>query len=186
MTRSFNRLFLAFALSAMLAPSADAALKAEGKEKISFFATGSPGFLDIEGVTNTINVADDGSKVVFSVPMSTVKTGIDLRDDHMNNEFVQVDKFPNAVLTIDRAGIALPANMGEKAKGTAKGDFNIHGQSQPVDVTYQIQRSNSGYHVEGKFNFDTAKAGIQIPSYLGVTVDSKMHAEVALDLADAL
>lgn len=185
MRPAFLRALAALALSLSLIPAADAALRPQGQQKISFFATGSPGFLDIEGVTNTISVADDGSKLSFTVPMTSVKTGIDLRDEHMCNEFVQVAQYPNAVLALDRAAVKMPANVGDKTKGTVTGDFNIHGVSQPVSVAYQIQRSNTGYKVTGKFDFDTSKSGIEIPSYLGVTVDSKMRAEVALELGDA-
>jgi polyisoprenoid-binding protein YceI len=164
---------------------ADAALKVEGKPKVSFFATGSPGFLDIEGVTSTVSVADDGTKLVFSVPMTTVKTGIDLRDDHMNNEYVQVAQFTNAVLTAQRANLTWPTEVGAKTKGKADADFNIHGVPQAVKVDYVIEKSKTGFKITGKFNFDCAKSNLVIPSYLGVTVDPKMRAEVSMDVVDA-
>jgi hypothetical protein len=168
-----------------LSTPAWAGMTLSGAPKVSFFAQGSPGFLDIEGVTNTMQVADDGTTITFTVPMSTVSTGIGLRDDHMNNEFVQVAKFPNAVLSINKADIPWPANVGEAAKGTAAGTFTIHGVSNTTQVTYTAKKSKAGYHVTASFPFDIGQHGISVPSYLGITVAPAMRAEVTLDLASA-
>lgn len=173
---------LGLLLSAPL--SADAAMRIDGKPKVSFFATGSPGFLDIEGVAGQVSAADDGTKLVFTVPMTSVDSGISMRDSHMNDHYVEVSKFPNAILTLTKAEIPWPANVGESKDGTAKGVFNIHGQDQAVDVGYTVSKTKTGWRVKAKFNFDTTKSGIEIPSYLGVTVDPKMHAEANLDLVD--
>lgn len=176
-------LLLALALSFPLAAHAEMTLS--GKPKISFFATGSPGFLDIEGVTSTATVADDGTKLTFTVPMTSVETGIESRDEHMNEKYVEVGKYPNAVLSLARSAVQWPANVGESKTGKAAADFNIHGVSKPVDVEYTVTKSKVGFRVKAKFKFDCSQHGIAIPDYLGVTVDPKMYAEVTLDLAGA-
>lgn len=182
----FTPLFTSLALGvALLAPaSADAAMRVDGKPKVSFFAVGSPGFLDIEGVTSAMTATDDGTRLTFTVPMESVKTGIDFRDSHMNEHYVETAKFPNATLSLPRADVKWPANVGETADGTVKATFNVHGQDQAVDVGYNVAKTKTGYRVKAKFNFDTARSGIAIPSYLGVTVDPKMKAEVTTDLVD--
>lgn len=183
---SRSRLAAAALLAALALPfAADAAVTVTGKPKVSFFATGSPGFLDIEGETSKITAADDGARLTFTVPMTSVSTGIDMRDEHMNNEYVQVAQFPNAVLAFDKAAVTWPTATGEKKEGTVKADFTIHGVTKPVDVTYTNARTKTGYRVNAKFNFDVSQHGIAIPSYLGVTVDPKMRTEVTLDLVDA-
>ncbi len=169
----------------LVAPlSADAAVRVDGKPKVTFFGIGSPGFLDIEGVTNTMTAAEDAGKLVFTVPMSTVQTGISMRDSHMNEKYVEVAKFPNAILSFPKADVLWPATLGEEKKGTVKATFNIHGQDQAVNVAYAVKKSKTGFQVKANFNYDTSVAGIAIPSYLGVTVDPKMRAEVAVDLID--
>lgn len=184
---TLSRPFLATALlAALVLPlSAAAALKVEGKPKVSFFATGSPGFLDIEGVSGTAVVTDDGTKLSFAVPMTSVSTGISLRDEHMQNEYVKVAQFPNATLTVDKAAVQWGAAVGEKKTGSVPGEFNIHGVAKPVTVAYTTSKTKTGWKITGKFDFDVAQHGIAIPSYLGVTVDPKMRAEVAMDLVDA-
>lgn len=177
------RLLLVLALA--LPTVATAALRTDGKPKVSFFATGSPGFLDIEGTSGTLSTVDDGTTLTFSVPMSTVTTGIGLRDDHMNNEYVDVAHFPNAVMKVARNDVKWPGNVGEKTTGSVSGDFNVHGQGQAVTVSYTNVRTAKGFKVTAMFKFDAGKSGIVIPSYMGVTVDSKMSAQVTTELADA-
>jgi polyisoprenoid-binding protein YceI len=182
-----SRPLLAAALVAALALplAANAALKVDGKPKVSFLATGSPGFLDIEGVTNTVSATDDGTKLSFTVPMASVKTGIDLRDEHMNDKYVQVAQFPNAVLVLDKAGVQFGTALAEKKSGSVTGQFAIHGVAKPVTVAYTTQKSKTGWRVTANFTFDVSQHGIEIPAYLGVTVDPKMKSEVTLDLVDA-
>ncbi len=178
-------LVLAALLCSAAATSAYAAISVGGKPKVAFFAEGTPGALDIEGDTNTVTASDDGTKLVFTVPVTSVKTGIDLRDDHMCHEFCQVEQFPNLTLTLNKADIPWPTTLGQAAKGTVHATFNAHGVDAPVSVDYNVARSKTGYRVIAKFNFDVSQHGIAIPSYLGVTVDPKMHAEVTVDLVDA-
>lgn len=187
MNRSLRNFLVATVLVGGLAlPTiAAAGLKTTGKPAVSFFAEGSPGFLDIEGTSSTLTTTDDGTKLTFTVPMSTVKTGIDLRDDHMNNEYVQIATYPNAVMTLNKADVKWPDASTSKTSGTVAGTFNIHGKDQAVSVAYTINKTSSGHKVSSSFKFDCSKAGITIPAYMGVTVDPKMEAKVTLELADA-
>jgi polyisoprenoid-binding protein YceI len=182
-----RRLAAAAALAGGLLASADAlaGMSVSGKPKVSFFAEGTPGALDIEGEAGTVTAADDGTTLTITVPMKDVHTGIDLRDEHMNEKFVQVAQFPNVMLAIKRADIQWPAELAKSTTGTVTGSFTAHGVSKDVPVSYTIQKSKTGYRVKAKFEFDVTQHGIEIPSYLGVTVDPKMRAEAQIDLADA-
>jgi hypothetical protein len=170
-------------LAALAAMPALAGVKIEGKPKISFFATGSPGFMSIEGVTSTISAGDDGTTLTFKVPMSTVDSGIALRDEHMNKNYVQIDQFPDAVLALPKASVTWPADG--SFQGTAEGTFTIHGVSQPTTVGYTITKSKTGWRVKGRFDYDVSKHGITIEPYMGISFDSKMYATVSMDLVDA-
>ncbi len=177
--------FAALALALVFAGPADAAVGISGKPKVSFFAAGSPGALDIEGASSDLRVSDDGTMLVFTVAMASVHTGIDMRDEHMNAKFVEIGKFPDAILTVGKADILWPMTLAEAKTGTANATFNIHGADQPVTLEYTIQKSKTGHRVRTKFSFDVTKSGIAIPDYLGITVDPKMHAQVTVDLIDA-
>lgn len=175
---------VAAALVVVLPGLAQAAMTVSGKPKITFSAVGSPGFLDIEGVGSTATATDDGTTLAFVVPMKSVSSGIALRDDHMNNEFVQVAQFPNATLTLAKADVKWPVALAESASGNVTATFNIHGVGQPVAVAYTVKKSKTGYRVNAKFPFDVTLHGIAIPSKMGVTVDPKMTADVQFDLVD--
>lgn len=178
-------LFAAAAIFALSTAPAWAGMSVSGKPKVVFNAEGSPGALDIEGVTNTLTLTDDGTTLTFTVPMATVKSGIALRDDHMNNEYVQVAQFPNATLSFAKSAVTWPANPGESSKGTVTASFGIHGVQQPVTVSYDIKRDATGYAVKAGFDLDASKHGIAIPSYLGITVDPKMKASATVSLVAA-
>lgn len=152
--------------------------------KVQFFAQGSPGFLDIEGVTEQMTVTDDGTTMTFTVPMESVKTGIDERDEHMNHKYVDTAHFPNAVLHFAKADIAWPTETGAKVSGKVNAVFNVHGKDQPVTVEYTVTRGKSGTIIDASFKYDASASGVEIPSYAGVTVDPKQSAKVKFTLKD--
>ncbi|MBX2799055.1 MAG: YceI family protein [Myxococcales bacterium] len=172
-------------LTSLLLASAPAlaGLTIEGKPKVVFHAEGSPGVLTFDGVTKQINLADDGANLVFTVPIDTVQTGIELRDDHMRRNYVQTDQFPNVTLTLPRGEITWPESG--DTEGSVTGTFNAHGVDRLVQVAYTIKKTKTGMRVKATFPFNTSDHGIEIPSYLGVTIKPDMTADVTVDLVDA-
>jgi polyisoprenoid-binding protein YceI len=153
-----------------------------GTQKVSFEATGT--VMDMEGSSDKLRLSETGDQVVFSVAMNTVSTDNDLRDDHMQNKYVEVAKFPDAVVSLPKAEFKLPAAAGEKVKGTVKGTFTVHGVSKPVTVNYSAKRGDSSVKVEASFDFDVNQHGITIPDYMGVTIEPKMKAKASVELID--
>lgn len=178
---------LALAASALAlfgAPmAANAAIKIAGTPKVSFFAVGTVGALDIEGKTTSMTVTDDGTNLVFSVPMATVKTDIDTRDEHML-EAIGAAQYPNAILTFKKADVKWPTESGKKESGSVAATFNVHGKDQPVTVTYTNSKTSTGWTVSAKFQYNTATAGIGAVSYMGIGVDENQSASVKVDLID--
>lgn len=176
---------LALALGVAAASPAWAGMTLTGTPKVTFNATGSPGFLDIEGVSSTVKVTDDGTTLSFAVPMSTVSTGIELRDNHMNEHYVEVAKYPDVTIKLPKASVQWPANAGDSTSGKVSATFNAHGVDVPTDVTYTVKKGKSSTKVTAKFAFNTNSHGISIPSYLGITVDPAMTAEATIELVDS-
>ena len=50
----------------LFASAALAGMRVDGKPKVSFFAVGSPGFLDIEGTSSDLVAGDDGTTLTFA------------------------------------------------------------------------------------------------------------------------
>lgn len=160
---------------------AGAQLKSAGAS-VSFTAIGPAG-LKINGTTSELAVRDDAQKVVVTVPLANLKTGIDLRDKHMREKYLQVSQFPTAELEVSRASLNLPAD-GSNAAGTGKGTMKIHGTSKPISFKYTARRAGATYQVTGNVQLNMKDFGIEVPSYMGVSVKPDVDVEVKFTARD--
>ncbi len=174
----------AFALSlvTLIAFSAHAKLSRKGDPAVSFFAKGTVPGLSINGKTNELNVSDDGTNVVVSVPLSKLTTGIDLRDKHLKEKYLNVAQFPNAELTIARTALKI-APAGD-VSGDAEGSLKIHGQAKNVKFHFDAKRDGTTFHVSTKFTINILDFGIEKPSHLGVGVKPDIEIEAKFDAED--
>jgi polyisoprenoid-binding protein YceI len=168
--RGFHPLSLAaLGLTAVvIAPVAHAALSAPTDSRVGFQASGPAG-MKIEGSTSDLSIADQGDNVVLTVPLGNLSTGIGLRDRHMKDKYLEVPKYPTAVLTVARSALKLPATD-DKVEGDARSTATIHGQTRPVSVHYDAKRLGTALSVHGTFHINMRDFGIEVPTYLGVTV----------------
>lgn len=167
---------LLFALVSTVALTADAKITRTGTPSVSFHASGPAG-MKIVGTTSDLDVDDQGAKVVIRVPLGNLTTGISLRDHHMRDKYLQVGSYPNAELTVDRSALNFPNGDGS-ATGDAQGSMAIHGRTQNVSFHYTIVRANGSLHVGGTTHLNIRDYGIDVPSYLGITVKPDVDVEV--------
>lgn len=160
----------------VLSSAAVAAVNQTGPAAASFTGKGPAGF-KLEGKSDQVIVKQDGTRVAVSVPLATLDTGIDLRNRHMREKYLETDKYPNATLVVDRASIKLPAD-GASVQGSATGQMTIHGKTKPVTFQYVIRREGGVYVAEGKVPLNIKDFDINIPSYLGVTVKPDIETAV--------
>jgi len=173
-----NRAHFAFAalVASTVALTADAKLARTGTPQVAFHASGPAG-MKIVGQTSDLDVDDQGAKIVVRVPLKNLTTGIALRDDHMRNKYLQIGSYPNAELTVDRSTLHLPAGDGN-ASGDASGTMAIHGKTKNVTFHYNLAKSSGTLHVGGTTKLNIQDYGIDVPSYLGVTVKPDIDVEV--------
>jgi polyisoprenoid-binding protein YceI len=164
------------AFASTFALTAYAKLTRTGTPAVAFHASGPAG-MKIVGQTSDLDVDDQGAKVVIKVPLRNLTTGIALRDDHMRNKYLQVGSYPNAELSVDRATIHFPNGDGT-ATGDAQGTMAIHGKTKNVSFHYTVARTGGSLHVGGTTKLDLRDYGIDVPSYLGVTVKPDIDVEV--------
>lgn len=153
----------------------------EGKHKISFHADGPAGFA-IDGTASDFSLEESDSALVFTVPIASVTTGIDLRDDHMR-KYAGADQNPNVVLSIPTSEVSWPDADKKKRTGSAQATLNLNGVDQPVTVKYALKTGKNGVDWVAGFNFDTSAHGIVIDEYMGVSVDPKMSAQAKFTTA---
>lgn len=147
----------------------------DGKSKITFHADGPAGFA-IDGASSEFSVSETPESMVFSVPVSAVSTGIDLRDEHMR-DYIEAERFPTVTLTIPKDQLTFPAEGQKKSAGIAQATFTLHGVDQPTKVKYAIKTEKQGVSWVAAFPFNTEAHGVVVPEYMGVTVDPAMSAQ---------
>jgi polyisoprenoid-binding protein YceI len=164
-----------------LCPSAQAALSEATDARVGFVAMGPAG-MKIEGTTADLKVADQGDNIVITVPLANLTTGIGLRDRHMKEKYLEVQKYPSATLSVARAALKLPS-AGDKVEMDVSSTIDLHGQTRPVTIHYEAKRDGASVLSNGKFHVNMTDFGITVPSYLGVTVkpdiDVSAHFRVA-------
>ena len=168
--------FAALLVASTVAIPADAKLTRTGTPQVAFHASGPAG-MRIVGQTSDLDVDEQGGKVIIRVPLRNLHTGIELRDHHMRDKYLQVGSFPNAELSVDRSALHLPTGEGT-VSGDATGAMSIHGHTKNVNVHYTVARVGGTLRVGGTSKIDIRDYGIDVPSYLGVTVKPDVDVEV--------
>lgn len=140
--------------------------------KVTFNAVG-PGGLRIQGVTADLEFRDSGNFITIVVPLKNLSTGIDLRDRHMKEKYLEVDKHPNATLVIEKATLKFP-KPGERLKQSCSGTLEVHGVKKSVSIGSEVDNTDRGILVAGNFHMNLKEHQIEVPTYLGVTVKPDM------------
>lgn len=151
---------------------------ASDKGQISFLAKGKPALISIkgegEGATAVIKEKDQTLSGEFSFQLRTLKTGIELRDDHLKTKYLEVDKYPTATLKISNL------QMPEKLKdGFAfKGILNLHGVDQSVEGIASIAGESKEQKLSADFKIKLSQFKIEIPSFKGITVAEEVQIKI--------
>lgn len=153
--------------------------------KLKFETTGRPTLVRIEGKSEhecTGKLVHDGTKVVeseFVMPLDKIDTGIQLRNKHLRENYLHVDKFPNAKLKITNAeNFKEQLDGGLKKSSKLEATIEIHGKEAPIlDGSYEVQ----GKKATVKFAVDLPSHGVEQPSFMGVKIVDKVNATVTLE-----
>ena len=155
-----------------------------GQGQVNFEAVGKPSFMKIrgegEGVRGEVRVGKT-IEGTFQFNLETLKTGISLRDRHMKEKYLEIEKFPKAELQIVSVDKFDPA-LATLQSTPFKGNLVIHGVTKPVIGTAKIEKTAKGYKVQAQFDAKISDHTIGVPSYAGVTVADVVKVEVQTDL----
>jgi len=122
----------------------------------------------------------DGS---LAVDLRTLDTGISLRNEHLRENYLEVDKgpgFDTATLSeIDLKGFSPDAPEG---KGSFAGLLTVHGVTKTVTGAVDVRRVGAGLRVTASFPVNLPDYSIRKPRYLGVGVKDIIQVEVAFSV----
>jgi hypothetical protein len=179
------------ALTLLAAPAGAAALRAEQGEVTVVCP------MTVGGSFEARTTALEGEVVVdaarpgalegsFSVDLATLDTGIELRNRHLRESYLEVGKgegFARAVLS----GIRLEAQDLASFEGKAPfhATFLLHGQKREVAGTAELRREGAAVRIQATFPVRVLEHEIAKPSYLGVGVKNEVQVKVTFRASSA-
>jgi polyisoprenoid-binding protein YceI len=146
-----------------------------------FDATGTGGFR-FQGKTDEMQVTETDTTISVVVPLEKLDTGIAVRDKH-TKKALETDKFKEAKLEVKRSALKVPKGPGEVIDAEAKGMFFLHGKQKEVTFKYKGScNAQNMCDVEGGTVVNTEDFGIEIPSYMGITVKPNITVKTSFQL----
>lgn len=158
-----------------------AALQGATGANVAFTATGPAG-MRIVGTTHELRVTESNGIVTVTVPLRNLDTGIALRDSHMKEKYLEVPQFPNAELVVPRSALQIPTTSDVSGDVAAK--ISIHGQTRDVRFHYEAHKNGARIEVRGRVKVNMRDFGIEVPSYLGITVKPEVNVAVDFNVSD--
>jgi len=148
-----------------------------GERSVAFKAVG-PGGLGIEGKGSDVSVKEQGDVIVATVGLGSIKTGIDMRDKHMREKYLETPKYPNAVFTVEKAKLRSPG------EADVDGKLQLHGVTKSIRLHYKATGSDKQNTVIGSAHVNMKDFNIAVPSYLGVTVKPEVTVTFKVAVVD--
>jgi polyisoprenoid-binding protein YceI len=150
---------------------------------VEALSVGKPSFIKIRGKCEPAKgeLQIDGKKAggVFEFQVATLDTGIDLRNEHMREKYLQVREYPTAKLEIkdlrlnDEFSLAHP----KISEQPFEGSLTLHGVTKPVRGKFTVGENRG---VAADFKIKLSDFNVEIPKYLGVTVADEVNVEVKI------
>lgn len=145
--------------------------------EVEFTAIGKPGFLRINGeskhLSGTANIEKGTADFTFS--LGTLVTGMDMRDRHMKDNYLEVKKFPDASLKITKFDVGAKKSVDQDFEG----ELSLHGITKPVTGHAKFEcGTEQNCEIEAKLTLKLSDYGIAIPEYAGITVAEKVDIRV--------
>ncbi len=101
----------------------------------------------------------------ISLELATLKTGIELRDRHMTQKYLEASKYPKAVVT----------NVSGQG-GKFKAQLSLHGKTSPIEGRYEYRGGPTGPNwIEATFTTRLSDFDIEEPMYMGVGVEDEVE-----------
>lgn len=155
--------------------------------KVEFDAIGKPAMINIKGTgakaTGALTAANNNLVGEFIVKLKDFTTDMDLRDEHMKEKYLEVDKkdFDKAILKIDhKITTPLPSSGAWEPQGL-KGLLTLHGVTKEVPLTCKLTLKDSTANGAVDFKIKVQDFKIDIPSFAGITMADEVAVKVLVN-----
>lgn len=161
---------------------------ASQESKVEFLAIGKPSLIKIHGsgsrIKGKIESNANAISAQFIVPLKPLTTGVEMRDEHMKTKYLEVEKYPDAVLKISELKLASdPFQKSVDLKDVPfNGKLQIHGEEKDVSGTFDVVSDEKSVSIKAKTKTTIPAHKIAIPSYMGIKVadDVEISAEIKI------
>ena len=171
-----SKMIIAISFVALMATGAWGLSRTAAPAQAVFHGVGPAGFR-IEGKTPTLILKEDAKIFTVVVGLKQLTTGIAVRDKHMRDKYLEVEKFPEATLEVAREGLD-----GSGALIKSKGKLTLHGKTAELPFEYRATCKAELCDVAGTVAIHMPDFGIVIPVYLGVTMKPDITVDVAFQV----
>jgi len=149
--------------------------------EVKFLAIGKPAFLKVEGKAKKLDVRakikDNKLTGDFIFNLSELTTGIDLRDEHMKEKYLELKKYPHVTLTLSE--YELPS---KKSEVKIPGMLNLHGVKKEVIVNAMLIPLEGKLQIIGELKVNLKDYAIEIPSFKGITIAKDVKIKVETEV----
>lgn len=148
---------------------------------VETLAVGKPSFIKIRGKGEPPKgqLQVDGKKATgtFEFQVASLDTGIDLRNEHMREKYLQVKEYPTAKLEIKNLELKEEFSAAKPKVGDTpfEGELTLHGVTKPITGTFSVGDRRD---VTAAFKIKLSDYKIDVPKYLGVTVADEVTVDV--------
>ena len=189
MSRYWMMTALALALAAPTAAQADEYSFDVNEKFVNISFISEMDIEDILGTSNKVSGAVDLTKGTFSitVPVASLKTGIDMRDEHLRSEmWLDAKNNPDLVFK----GSKIDDLGGGKYKFS--GTFSARGKARDLAVVVDLKKipgtkaakfglgDKDAIRVRGEFTLKLSDFGIQIPGMAAAKVNDEWTVKISL------
>jgi polyisoprenoid-binding protein YceI len=121
--------------------------------------------------------------VRIEVDLASLDTGSAMRNKHMYENHLHVDKYPKAVFTGGKLSdlSATQLTEGAKVTGNIAGTMSLHGVEKPLQAPIELTYQGGGLHVTTRFKIKLADYSIPRPQFLMMKLDESQSVTVDLD-----
>jgi len=161
---------------------------------LEFRAVGKPSALKIVGKsgvpTGSLVFSKDSLGGALSLSLDGLDTGIELRNHHMKEKYLETKTFPQATLYPLNIGIPKEKMLTDfEVSGAAfTGNLLLHGVEKPVAGKVSLKRTGPTLTGDASFQIKLSDFGIAVPSFMGITVADTVDVTTSFKapLADAV
>lgn len=136
---------------------------------------------DIEAINKApiVGLRLETADIQFAVVMSQFKFKSALMEEHFNENYVESEKFPQAVFK-GKIVETIDYTKDGEYKATAKGTLNLHGVTKDVEITGTLIKKGNEITLNADFKIKLADYNIKVPSLyvqnIAESVDVKVNA----------